>query len=100
MDVAGVHTSRYTLDWLESKGVPRLAWSAKSPDLNPIEKVWAALVRIVYAGYKQYETVRDLKEAIIKGWARLSEEYLEKLVLGMPRRCIAVIMADGGATKN
>ena len=32
-------------DYLEKKGIKRIAWTENSPDLNPIENLWDALGR-------------------------------------------------------
>ena len=34
------------------------------PDLNPIENVWSLLSRLVYGSGRQYDSEKDLKEAI------------------------------------
>lgn len=47
-DNAPCHTSNYTKQWLEANDVETLEWPAKSPDLNPIENVWADVSRRVY----------------------------------------------------
>jgi hypothetical protein len=36
--------------------------------LNPIENLWASLVRKVFSGGKQFQTKEDLKIAIINSW--------------------------------
>eukprot|EP00171_Calliarthron_tuberculosum_P009956 IDg9956t1 len=41
-----------------------LYWSSMSSDLNPIESLWGALVREIYAGSNQYENAENLKQAI------------------------------------
>ena len=35
------------------------------PDLNPVEKVWGILARVVYRGHHQFDHVSDLQEAIL-----------------------------------
>ena len=43
-----------------------LEWSAKSPDLNPIENAWGWLTKEVYKNDKQYNTTDDLIATVIK----------------------------------
>ena len=70
-----------------------------SPDLNPIEHVWARMKRKL--SDKIYGTTPLLTQAILEAWQEIERdrEFLRALTLSMPRRLDAVITAGGGPTK-
>ena len=74
-------------------------WPAKSPDLNVIENARTWLVKDVYQGYRQFEYLDDLREAIVDAWDKITESYINKLIESMPTRCGRVILSRGGPKK-
>ena len=48
-------------------------WPARSPDLNPIENVWAVMVREVYSGAHQFENVQELENAVFNAWGKIEK---------------------------
>lgn len=97
-DNASVHVSTSTRQWFASKNLPLLEWPAKSPDLSPIENVWSMLARAVYANGRQFNTIIDLKKAIIEEWERLDQNKIRELIGTMNKRLIEVIAKNGGIT--
>ncbi|GFT19954.1 transposable element Tc1 transposase [Trichonephila clavipes] len=67
-DNATCHRTLAVQDCLDSEGIQRLVWPARSPDLNPIENVWDALVRQV-AGRNYPPTNKNtLIRALTEEW--------------------------------
>jgi transposase len=97
-DNAPSHTARYTKSWLKSKNIDVLSWPPFSPDMNPIENVWAYLTNIVYKNGKQFYSLEALKRAILKAWNEMPDSYLASLVKSMPDRVQAVVDAKGKNT--
>lgn len=98
-DGASAHTAKFTSEFMMDASITTMSWPAKSPDLNPIENVWAWICREVYEDSRQFDHVDDLTEAIQHAWGRLSTNKLRDLIRTMPRRLGSVLMAKGAATK-
>jgi len=97
-DGAPCHTAKKCMTWFKENKVKLLDWPGNSPDLNPIENLWARLKRTVSA--KRPSNKRELVEAIINSWFHIiSANDLERLVDSMPRRCQAVIRSKGYPTR-
>ncbi|GFW55039.1 transposable element Tcb1 transposase [Trichonephila clavipes] len=83
-------------DCLDSEGIQRLLWSARSPDLNPIENVWDALGRQV-AGLNYPPTNKNtLIRALTEEWDKLHQQLLDNVVQSMVRRVECCIILHGG----
>ncbi|GFS88159.1 transposable element Tcb2 transposase [Trichonephila clavipes] len=72
-DNATCHRTLAVQDCLDSEGIQRLVWPARSPDLNPIENVWDALGRQV-AGRNYPPTNKNtLIRALTEEWDKLPQ---------------------------
>ncbi|GFX36649.1 hypothetical protein TNCV_580281 [Trichonephila clavipes] len=70
-------------DCLDSEGIQRLVWPARSPDVNPIENVWDALGRQV-AGRNYPPTNKNtLIRALTEEWDKLPQQLLDNVVQSM-----------------
>jgi hypothetical protein len=94
-DNASIHSSYATKVVFIDLGIPLLPWPALSPDLNPIENLWGDMARAVYSGGKQYSSIEELKEAIMRAWNAISESRLAGLIDSMYDRCIDVLESRG-----
>ncbi|KAG1440870.1 hypothetical protein G6F46_013729 [Rhizopus delemar] len=74
-------------------------WPAQSPDLNPIEHVWNALERRIERKRSSIKNLEQLKVALREEWERMDDEFADRLVRSMKRRCEAVIKAKGGVLR-
>ena len=96
-DGASCHSARSTMSWLERKGVDVLDWAPQSPDMNPIEHVWAHIKREL-ANYAFNDLV-EMRTSIQEIWDRIDPVMCYELVSSMPRRAQACYDARGGSTK-
>jgi hypothetical protein len=96
-DNAPVHTAKVAQDILVAKKVKVLPWPAYSPDLNPIENLWAMLETSLRS-HSSPSSLAELTKAVRIEWNSIPQEVLRDLIESMPRRVNAVIQARGGAT--
>lgn len=91
------HTSRVAKNFIEENNIETLDWPPQSPDLNPIEHLWAHLDQKI-----SREGVRNAASYfnnMVAAWEEISEEMIGSLIASIPRRLAAVIEAKGGHTK-
>jgi hypothetical protein len=93
------HTSRIVTDYLQRDLCIKdycIKWPPYSPDLNPIENLWADLKKRVEK--RNPTKVEELKEAVEKEWAGTDEGLCRKLVASMPDRIARLLEYEGGPT--
>lgn len=98
-DGAPCHTARVVKRYLDEANITLLEWPGNSPDLNPLENLWAIIKRRLAA--KTITTKQELIVEIIRIWHNDQDIHgiLHNLVDSMPRRIAKVIEAKGGHTR-
>ncbi|GFV95389.1 transposable element Tcb2 transposase [Trichonephila clavipes] len=95
-DNATCHRTLAVQDCLDSEGIQRLVWPARSPDLNPIENVRDDLGTQV-AGRNYPPTNKNtLIRALTEEWDKLPQQLLDNVVQSMVRRVEYCITLHGG----
>ena len=99
-DLFSIHTSNMVLDWFQEEGVSFdfLPWPPKGADMNPIENVWAEMVRDMNS---QHANANQLRDSVSTIWENLShrQNYWRILSNSMTRRLRMVVDVEGDWTK-
>ncbi|CAJ1071497.1 hypothetical protein CRYPA_288 [Xyrichtys novacula] len=98
-DNAPPHRTQLICDFLDQEDVEHMEWPAMSPDMNPIENLWAEVSRGLNNMNDPPTNVAELTQAVIQCWREIPVETLTNLVTSMPRRVRALYNARGGHTK-
>lgn len=93
-DNAPIHTASTTRTWFHDNKIAVLQWPPQSPDLNPIENLWAVVAKRAAELRKQMK----LERAVVTAWKEISQKECMQLVASMPKRCQEVIKRLGYPT--
>ena len=86
-DNAPIHTAGKINTWFDNHGITRTDWPPYSPDLNPIEHVWAKLKLWILEHYpellemgKTEEAYQALYNALNEGWDQMEQSLIDGLI--------------------
>lgn len=91
------HKAVSTKEHLKMYEITTMVWPSNSPDLNPIENLWAIIERKI--ANRHCNTEIELFETVKKAWESLDTQLLMKLINSMHDRCVEVIKNNGYMTK-
>jgi transposase len=92
----GRHKSKVLKEFMHIHYVRPLDFPPYSPDLNPIENVWAEMDKRM--ALTQADSKEELEALVAETWAGLTREYCSTLARSMPKRIAQVIERNGAYT--
>ena len=101
LDGASIHTSAHTKKWLVDEHLSVIdGWPPYSPDLNPIENLWAIIKRSLDSRLAEdlkndEETLNHIWSEVENALARIDKSVFKNLVESFPRRLAACVRLKG-----
>jgi hypothetical protein len=93
-DNDGRHHSNIVSSWTSAHAHEVVLLPTHSPDLNPIENIFAPIKTKLEAG--QPRTEEDIRHLVQEVWKVYSEHDAQRsFIQSMPKRCSEVVHADG-----
>ena len=97
-DGTPAHWARATTEYLNANNLNAVDSPPKPPDLNIIENIWDELNRRIKRTGAIPTTLNQQRAKIIYEWNSLPQNYVQRYVASMRRRCLAVVNSAGGHT--
>ena len=99
-DNAPHYTARDTAAFLDQQDAEVMDWPARSPNMNPIERVWDQMAVWIRDIEDPPSTIAELNNAVRQAWTAVRPGRVRTLVDSMPRCVRALLAARGGHTRS
>ena len=98
-DNAPIHTTKMLMEWFSQQHFTLLPWPSQSPDLNPIEHLWAILKQALNRYDCLPSGMVELWDRVVEIFYFITSDDCRRLVESMPRQIAFVVKAKGKWTK-
>jgi hypothetical protein len=89
----GIRKRGLAEEYKETHNIQNLVHPAQSPDLNPIEGIWAIIKQRLRR--RIFDSEEEMKEALQEEWDKITIEEIRYRIADMPRRCAELIRCGG-----
>jgi transposase len=93
-DNAPCHKAKTVKSWFEENQIQVIEWPARSPDLNPIENVWAIIDKKLTKNPST--SIENLRLTLKSSFDALDVQYCQNLFNSIKKRCKLCIANKGG----
>ena len=80
-------------EYKEAHDIQNLVHPAQSPDLNPIEAIWAIIKQRIRR--RVFDSEKEMKEALQEEWDKITMQEIQDRIADLPRRCLLVAKSGG-----
>jgi len=96
LDKASSHRVLHSKNFFRNNNISTLVWPSYTPDLNPVENIWAFIKSQLFKKNKKLTTADETWEEIQRIWYFEVNSMIKNLYNFIPNRLKAVIELQGG----
>jgi transposase len=94
----GIRKAGLAQEYKDAYNIKNLRHPAQSPDLNPIEGIWAIIKQRLRK--RIFDTEDEMKQALQEEWDKITMEEIRHRIADMPRRCAELVRSKGGPIRG
>jgi hypothetical protein len=94
----GIRKAGLARECKDAHNIQNLVHPAQSPDLNPIEGIWAIIKQRIRHRY--FDSEEEMKRGLQEEWDKITLEEIRFRIADLPRRCAELIRSNGGPIRG
>jgi hypothetical protein len=94
----GMRKAGLAQEYKDANNIQNLVYPAQSPDLNPIEGIWAIIKQRLRR--RIFDLEKEMKEALQEEWDRITIEEIRHRIADMSRRCAELMRSNRGPIRG